>query len=264
MRGDTPRVRGVVFPGAFHPRSDTWLLARAGCRERLPFGARILELCAGPAFAGIMVARSRGANLTTVDVSRRAAVNARVNALLNRVAIRARRGDLFSAVESERFDLILANPPYVPGARPPRSGPARAWEAGDDGRAVLDQLCAAAPEHLLPGGVVLIVHSEVCDAQTTLRAYAAGDLAGDVAACERGPLGPLLRERRTELELRGLLRPGQQAEEILVLRGRARGAGTAAVAEGRHTPVSALTTQRTPSLPPSVWLPPQSRIAAPG
>jgi hypothetical protein len=76
MRGDTPRVRGVVFPGAFHPRSDTWLLARAGCRERLALGARILELCAGPAFAGITVARSSGAHLTTVDVSRRAVVNA--------------------------------------------------------------------------------------------------------------------------------------------------------------------------------------------
>jgi release factor glutamine methyltransferase len=218
-----------VFPGAFHPRSDTSLLARAGCRERLAPDARILELCAGPAFAGITVARSKGAHLTTVDVSRRAAVNARVNALLNRVPIQARRGNLFDAVEGEQFDLILANPPYVPGARPPRSGAARAWEAGDDGRAMLDQLCAAAPEHLRPGGVVLIVHSEVCDAQATLQAYAAGDLAGDVVARERGPLGPLLRERRTELERRGLLSPGQQEEEVLVLRGRAPDTGAPAI-----------------------------------
>ena len=222
MRSELPRVRGVVFPGAFAPRSDTWLLARAGCRERLAPGARILELCAGPAFAGITVARSTGGQLTTVDVSRRAVVNARVNGLLNGVAVRARRGDLFRAVSGERFDLILANPPYVPGPRPPRSGPARAWAAGDDGRAVLDELCTSAPEHLRPGGVLLIVHSEVCDPRATLRAYAAGDLAGDVAARERGPLGPLLRERRAELELRGLLRPGQEDEDVLVLRGRAR------------------------------------------
>jgi release factor glutamine methyltransferase len=215
------RVRGVVFPGAFHPRSDTWLLARAGCEEGLPPDARILELCAGPAFAGLAVARFRGAHLTTVDVSRRAAVNARVNALLNRVPIRALHGDLFSAVRGERFDLILANPPYVPGSAPPRRGAARAWEAGDDGRAVLDDLCAAAPDHLRPGGAVLIVHSEVCGPQTTLQAYAEGGLFGDVAACERGPLGPLLRERRTALEQRGLLRPGQDDEEVLVLRGRA-------------------------------------------
>jgi release factor glutamine methyltransferase len=218
---DTPRVRGVVFPGAFAPRSDTWLLARAGCREPLPRGARVLELCAGPAFAGIAVARASGAHLTTVDVSRRAAVNARVNGLLNRVPLRARCGDLFTAVEGERFDLILANPPYVPGLHPPRNGPARAWEAGEDGRAVLDQLCAAAPGHLRPGGVVLIVHSEVCDAEATLRAYDTGGLSADVVARERGPLGPLLRERRTALEQRGLLQPGQQEEDVFVLRGRA-------------------------------------------
>jgi release factor glutamine methyltransferase len=221
IAGDGVRARGIVFPGAFRPRSDTWLLARAGCRERLAPDSRILELCAGPAFAGIAVARSSGAHLTTVDVSRRAAVNARVNAVLNRVSIRAHCGDLFGAVAGERFDLILANPPYVPGSPPPRSGPARAWEAGDDGRAVLDDICAHAPDHLRPGGVLLIVHSEVCDAQATLRAYAAGNLAGDVVARERGPLGPLLRERRTALEERGLLRPGQEEEEVLVLRGRA-------------------------------------------
>jgi release factor glutamine methyltransferase len=221
MRNRGDRARGIVFPGAFRPRSDTWLLARAGRRERLGAGARILELCAGPALAGITVARWSGAHLTTVDVSRRATVNARVNGLLNGVAIDARRGDLLSAVAGERFDLILANPPYVPGPPPPRSGSARAWEAGGDGRAVLDRFCTAAAEHLRPGGVVLIVHSEVSGPQATLRAYAAGGLTGGVAARERGPLGPLLRGRRAELETRGLLRPGQEEEEILVLRGRA-------------------------------------------
>jgi release factor glutamine methyltransferase len=219
MRGDPSNVRGVVFAGAFHPRSDTWMLARAGCRERLARGARVLELCAGPSFAGIAVARSSGAHLTTVDVSRRATVNARVNAFLNRVPIQARHGDLFDAVPGERFDLILANPPYVPGEPPPRDGPARAWEAGADGRAVLDEICARAPEHLRPGGVVLIVHSEVCGVQTTLQAFAAGKLAGDVVASERGPLGPLLRERQRELVKRGLLRPDQDEEDVVVVRG---------------------------------------------
>jgi release factor glutamine methyltransferase len=159
MTSDPARMRGVVFAGAFRPRSDTWMLARAGCRERLGRGARILELCAGPAFAGIAVARSSGAHLTAVDVSRRAVLNARVNAFLNRVAIDARCGDLFDAVAGEQFDLILANPPYVPGEPPPRTGAARAWEAGADGRAVLDEICTRAPDHLRPGGVVLIVHS---------------------------------------------------------------------------------------------------------
>jgi methylase of polypeptide subunit release factors len=61
--------RRVVLPGVFRPRSDTWLLARTACRQPLPEGARVLELCAGPAVAGIAVARKRGrAGQATEDV----------------------------------------------------------------------------------------------------------------------------------------------------------------------------------------------------
>jgi release factor glutamine methyltransferase len=213
-------VRGVVLPGVFEPRSDTWLLARVARQERLAAGASVLELCAGPGLAGIAGARSGGGHLTTVDVSRRAAANARINARLNGVPVRALRGDLLDPVGDQRFDLILANPPYVPGPPPPSRGAARAWDAGEDGRTVLDRLCAVAPERLKPGGVLLIVHSEVCRPSATLDAYADAGLVGDVAAREEGPLGPLLQARRPQLEAAGLLKPGQSVEEVLVLRGR--------------------------------------------
>src|SRR4051812_34132017 len=172
-------VRGVVLPGVFRPLSDTWLLAEAACREEP--AARILELCAGPAFAGIAAARHSGGHLTTVDVSRRAALNARLNARLNGVPISARRGDLFAAVAGETFDLILANPPYVPGTDPPQRGAARGWEAGANGRAVLDRICAEAPAHLAPGGTLLLVHSEVCGTDATLGAYTGSGLLADIA-----------------------------------------------------------------------------------
>src|SRR3954447_16226096 len=127
-------MRGVVFPGVFSPRSDTWLLAAAASAQGVPAGGRILELCAGPGYAGIAAARDARATLTTVDVSRRAVWNARVNARFNGVRVRARRGDLFAAVAGERFDLIIANPPYVPGPPPPANGAARARDAGGGGR----------------------------------------------------------------------------------------------------------------------------------
>ncbi len=207
-----PLARGVVLPGVFRPRSDTWLLARSAARQPITAGARILELCAGPAFAGIAAARAHRGTLVTVDVSRRAVLNARVNALANRVAIDARRGDLLAAVAGERFDLILANPPYVPGEAPPRRGAARAWEAGADGRAVLDRICAEAPRHLAPGGALLLVHSEFCGTPTTLRAYAAHGLRAEVVARERGPLGPLMRA--------SMASSGQDTEDIVVARGK--------------------------------------------
>lgn len=219
--GHRGKLRAVVLPGAFRPRSDTWLLADAARRERMPAGGRVLELCAGPAMAGVAAARELGAALTTVDVSWRAGVNAILNGRLNGVRVRARRGDLFAPVEGERFDLILANPPYVPGTDLPRAGPARAWEGGFDGRAVLDRICAQAPAHLTPDGAVLVVHSEVCDAGATLAAFAAAGLQAEIVTRRRGGLGPLLQARRAVLEARGLLRRGQTSEDVLVVRGRA-------------------------------------------
>jgi release factor glutamine methyltransferase len=221
VTADRFRVRGVVLPGVFRPRSDSWLLARAAAQQGLAPGARILELCAGPAFAGVAAARAARGELTTVDVSRRAQLNAWLNARLNGVPIRALRGDLLAPVAGERFELILANPPYVPGAPPPARGAARAWDAGPDGRALLDRICAEAPAHLAPGGTLLLVHSDIVGAEATLHAYTARGLAADVAERERGPLGPLVRERRAVLEQHGLLRADQNEEDVLVLRGRA-------------------------------------------
>jgi release factor glutamine methyltransferase len=67
---------------------------------------------------------------------------------------------------------------------------------------------------------LLLVHSEVCAPGATLEAYASRGLDGEIVAREAGPLGPLLQARRPQLEARGLLRPGQTVEEVLVLRGR--------------------------------------------
>ena len=122
--------------------------------------------------------------------------------------VRARRGDLFAPVAGERFDLILANPPYVPGptTRCRARGPRRAWEGGGDGRLLLDRLCAEAPAHLNPGGTLLLVQSSVCGERATLDRL-------EAAACtprssrERGPLGPLMRERAPLLERAGCSSP---------------------------------------------------------
>jgi release factor glutamine methyltransferase len=218
-----PGVRLVALPGVFRPLSDSWQLARAACAQPVPRGAEVLELCAGTGLSAIMAAGAHGGRATTVDVSRRAQLSARLNGLLNGVPVSARRGDLLEPVAGETFDLIVANPPYVPSADDslPARGRARAWDAGRDGRAFLDRICAEAPAHLRPGGVLLLIHSDIVDADATLRAYRAAGLSADVFACHRGPLGRLMSERAALLEARGMLRPGQREEEVLVLRGRA-------------------------------------------
>jgi release factor glutamine methyltransferase len=213
-------VRLVTPPGVFRPISDTWLLADTLDGEPLLPGARVLDLCSGSGALAIRAARR--ADATAVDVSRRAVATIRLNAALNGVKVRALRGDLFGAVPGERFNAIVSNPPYVPAPSDelPSRGRARAWDAGRDGRAVLDRICEQAPDHLRPGGVLLVVHSSLLGYERTAELLSRGGLAVDLAAQERGPLGPLMEGRRAHLEATGMLEGGRREEDVLVVRGR--------------------------------------------
>src|SRR4051794_1840276 len=216
-------MRVITVPGVFQPRSDTWMLIRAVGLRTLPPGARVLDLCTGSGAIGVAAAL-RGAAVTAVDVSRRALLSARLNARANGVRVRTRRGNLFSAVDGERFDLIVAHPPYLPAADEelPSAGPTRAWDAGRDGRALIDPICAAAPRHLTRRGELLVLHSSVCDVERTRAALEAHGLEADVVYRHRGPLGPLLRERAELLWADGRLPAGSLEEEIVIVRGRHR------------------------------------------
>ena len=213
-------MRIVTLPGVFRPISDTWLLAGA-LRELAP-GARVLDACTGSGALAVTAALAGAREVTAVDVSRRAVLTARLNAQLNGVTVRARRSDLFSKLGDQRYDLIVSNPPYVPdpsGDRLPTRGARRAWDAGRDGRIVLDRLIAEAPRHLRPGGTLLVVHSEICGIDVTLEALRAAGLRPQVVTRHHGPLGPLMRDRVQHLQERGALSPGQTEEEVAVIAG---------------------------------------------
>jgi release factor glutamine methyltransferase len=216
-------MRILTLPGVFRPISDTWMLADVLREQTVGPRASVLDVCTGSGVLAIVAAKRGARDVTAVDVSRRAVLTARLNARLNGVRIRALRGDLFAPVGDARFDVIVSNPPYVPAEREelPTSGPQRAWDAGRDGRVLLDRVCAQAPRHLRPGGVVLLVHSTICGAEATCAALERGGLQADVAMSRRGPLGPLMRSRVDHLEREGLLRPGQREEDVVVVRGRA-------------------------------------------
>jgi release factor glutamine methyltransferase len=212
----------IRLPGVFRPRSDTWMLARE-LVDSLPAGGRasVLELCTGSGAVALSAAAA-GADVTAVDVSRRSVAAVRLNALLRGLRVRALRGSLFEPVGAQRFDLIATNPPYVPAETDtlPARGPQRAWDAGRDGRALIDPICDAATEHLRPGGALLMIHSSLCgEAETVARLTAAG-LEVDVPVRSRGPLGPLMLSRVAQLEASGALKPGEREEELVIVRGR--------------------------------------------
>lgn len=211
-------MRLITVPGVFRPRSDSRLLAGIAA-ERVRPETTVLDPFTGSGVLAVAAARAGARAVSAVDVSRRAVACAWLNARLNRVRVRALRGDLFSPVEGERFDLIVANPPYLPGEGEwaPR-GAARAWEGGEGGRTLLDRLCDGAATHLSAVGELLLVQSSVCDLDATLERLDRSGLRAEVLIRERGPLGPLLAARAEQLERRGLLAPGEREEEIQVIR----------------------------------------------
>ncbi|MCF4136098.1 methyltransferase [Streptomyces sp. Tue 6430] len=203
----------------YAPQEDTDLLAGALSEEPLPPGSDVLDVGTGSGALALEAARL-GTRVTAVDVSRRAVYAARWNARRAGLPVRVLRGNLFEPVRGRTFDLVLANPPYVPaptGGRAPR-GPARAWDAGGDGRLVLDRICREAPGLLRPGGVLLMVHSALSDPDRTVRHLRAADLKASVTRRRRIPFGPVLRSREEWLRRRGLLSGDENNEELVVVR----------------------------------------------
>ncbi|WEH38180.1 methyltransferase [Streptomyces sp. NBC_01218] len=209
----------LTLPGVYAPQHDTRLLMRALEREILAPGAQVLDLGTGSGALAIRAAQL-GGSVTALDLARRAVLTARINALLHRHRIDVRRSDLTAAVRGRAYDLLLCNPPYVPSPAPglPGRGRARAWDAGLDGRIVLDRVCDGAREVLRPGGALLMVHSALCDPELTLARLEAAGLPAVVCERARVPLGPVLRSRRAWLRDRGLLGQGAVTEELVVVR----------------------------------------------
>jgi release factor glutamine methyltransferase len=176
----------------------------------------------GTGALAMAAARSGAARVTAIDVSTRAVLAARANALLRGLRLRVLRGDLFAPVRGETFDVILANPPYV------TSGPgrylghrfrgARTWDGGPGGRLILDRICAHAPRHLARDGTLLIVHSAFSGPEASLGALRRAGLRASVVARRPEPFGPVMLSKAAALEALGLVRPGQRYEELVVIR----------------------------------------------
>jgi len=122
---------------------------------------RILDVGTGSgAIALSLASELPHAEITATDLSERALQIAILNAdqLHTRERIRFLVGDLFEPVASERFDLIVSNPPYVAskdaGSCPPELShePEMALFAGHDGLDVIRRLIVSAGDHLSPGG----------------------------------------------------------------------------------------------------------------
>ncbi|WP_246633666.1 HemK2/MTQ2 family protein methyltransferase [Pseudonocardia nigra] len=214
-------------PGVYRAEGDTQLLTdvmRSEVQREGGFarGRRVLDVGTGSGALALAAARAGATAVTAVDLSLRSVAATWLNSRLHGLPVTVHRGDLFAPVAGPRFDLVVANPPYVPAetAVLPRHRKARCWDAGPDGRVLLDRICAGVPGVLAEGGDVLLVHSAVCDTDLTLDALDRVGLVPEVLAKASVPFGPVMAARAAMLEARGLIRPGQRFEELVVLGAR--------------------------------------------
>ncbi|MFC5959622.1 HemK2/MTQ2 family protein methyltransferase [Streptomyces pratens] len=209
-----------TLPGVYAPQADTHLLAQALHTEGVTADTDVLDVCTGSGALAVLAART-GARVTATDISWRAVMTARMNALRAGHRVRVRRGDLTGPVARQRFDVVVSNPPYVPAPhahRPRRHRPAVAWDAGRGGRQAVDRICAHARDVLRPHGVLLMVHSGLCGVEETLRQLTDSGLRCSVADRSYVPFGPVLTERLPWLRAQGLIGAGEDKEELVVIR----------------------------------------------
>lgn len=209
----------IALPGVYQPQADTRFLAEALAREDVGAGTDALEIGTGTGALALHAA-GRGARVTAVDIAWPAVATARLNALRMRLPLRVLHGDFAARTAGRCFDLVVANPPYVPAssARPPSRGPERSWDAGPDGRRVIDRICARAPSLLRSDGVLLMVHSAMCGPEETVDRLTEAGLAAGITARTSVPWGPVLRSRRAWLERQGLAAPSEEWEELVIIR----------------------------------------------
>lgn len=124
----------------------------------------VLDLCTGSGCLAILAAmRFENADVDATDLSADALEVAQINVanhgFEDRVSLH--QGNLFSSLHGRRYDLILANPPYVAEEEVGEFAPEHAAEprmahvSGDDGFDLVRRILAVAPEHLTETGMLI-------------------------------------------------------------------------------------------------------------
>lgn len=170
-------LTGEAWLGDFRFRVDQRVIVpRSYCAELLETGfspwidnetqvRHALDLCTGSGCLAILLAHHYpDAQVDAIDLSADALEVARANvadyALGDR--IRLIHSDLFDAVQDERYDIILCNPPYVTAASMaalPREylhEPHMALAGGEDGMDLVRRILAEAGNHLQPDGILVV------------------------------------------------------------------------------------------------------------
>ena len=151
--------------GVFVPRPDTETLVTTALEINLPARARVVELGSGSGAIALALASERPDwHITGVERSHKALQLARQNQQqLGMKQVRFTAGDWFSCLRHKRFDMCIANPPYLAHSeriryKDVRYEPVSALYAGSDGLRDFKRIIKGAMTHLKRKGWIVFEH----------------------------------------------------------------------------------------------------------
>ncbi|MDM4767679.1 peptide chain release factor N(5)-glutamine methyltransferase [Pelomonas sp. SE-A7] len=146
------------------PRPDTEVLVDWAL-ELVPEqqAAHVVDLGTGSGAIALALAHRRPqAQVAAVDFSAGALAMAQANGQALGLSVEWLAGSWFAPLAGRRFDLVVSNPPYIAGDDEHLAAlshePLSALTPGGDGLESLREIVAYAPEHLAPGGWLLLEH----------------------------------------------------------------------------------------------------------
>ena len=156
-----------VSKKVLEPRLETEYWTKKAIEEikKIPRPLKVLDIFSGSGCIGVAILKNTQSFVDFSDISKDAIGQIKVNVKLNNILnqrFRIIQSNIFSKI-SDKYDFILANPPYVALDRIKevdpdvlKKDPHIALFAGNDGMFLIEKLLQDVKKHLNPNGVLFL------------------------------------------------------------------------------------------------------------
>ncbi len=175
-----------LLSDVYVPREDTYLLLNV-LEDKISDDYKVLDIGTGTGLIALFAAEMCQ-EVVGVDINDKAVNLAKHNASKNKIEnVRFIQSNLFEEVEG-RFDLVVFNPPYLPGNGYDEKIPgSEQWFGGEDGISVIRDFSKEVENHLSESGTILLLISSVTGLRDTKDLFVDGGFEVEVVKKKKIP-----------------------------------------------------------------------------